>query len=161
MIKGYKAFTYPMLTRYGQTLVVGEKYTSFGTIKYGNDGNGYHFCINTEDTLRYVDGMNGKIDICEVIGSGETVKYEDDYYGYYDQYCSSELEILKRLNRNEILIKLEDMSVEQLIRFFMGFKLTQTEIEYCMKKYSNYINVQKNILYYQLNEKDAFTKSLN
>ena len=36
-------------------------YSTEGKIKYGLEGNGYHFCKYLEDTLRYYDAMNDEV----------------------------------------------------------------------------------------------------
>ena len=86
MIKGYKCFNKNLINRYGIPFEVGKTYKVDGNISFGNNGNGFHMCVNLEDTLRYFDGFNTEIDICEVIGDGNFVLFEDNYYGYYDMY---------------------------------------------------------------------------
>ena len=85
-VKGYKAFNKGLTNRYGRKFELGKKYSTTGEISFGNDGNGFHFCKNIEDTLRYFDAVNDEISICEVKGSGDRILKEDEYYGYYEMY---------------------------------------------------------------------------
>ena len=65
-IRGYKAFNKDMTNRYGVEFKVGSVYEVEGDARFGNDGNGFHFCKRLEDTLRYFDGMGDEIQIAEV-----------------------------------------------------------------------------------------------
>ena len=90
-MRGYKALNKDMINRYGNKYELGNKY-------YLNSGvpiwskNGFHFCVRPEDTLRYVDGFNDEIEMVEVEASGTMILHEDEYYGFYDMYVSSEME---------------------------------------------------------------------
>ena len=97
-IIGYKAFDKGLINRYGTKFEVGKIYIAEGAVKFGNQGNGFHLCKNMEDTFRYFDAMESEIDICKVKGSGDAIEYYDEYYGYYDMFAVSELEILKKLS---------------------------------------------------------------
>ena len=52
-IYGYKCFNSDMTNRYGKKFELGKVYSTDGKVKFGNSGNGFHFCKNIEDTLRY------------------------------------------------------------------------------------------------------------
>lgn len=85
-IRGFKAFSSNMTNYHGITFEEHKLYTipNDMAIKYGKEGNGFHFAKNMEDTLRYVDGMNEIIYIASIIASGEIVQtknMEDMYYG--------------------------------------------------------------------------------
>ena len=96
-IRGYKAFNKDMTNRYGVEFKVGSVYEVEGDARFGNDGNGFHFCKRLEDTLRYFDAMNFDVSICEIVGNGKSVSFSDEYNGYYDLYCVEKMEILKLL----------------------------------------------------------------
>ena len=80
-IKGYKAFDNGLINRYGKKFEVDKTYTTEGKISFGNDGNGYHFCQNIEDTLRYFDATEGDVVIAEVTATGDIAECEDEYNG--------------------------------------------------------------------------------
>ena len=137
-IPGYKAFNKGLINRYGKVFEEGKIYRINNDIKWGNDGNGFHFCTYLEDTLRYFDGLNEEIDICKVMGSGNYVVYDDDYYGYYNMYATEYLKIIKNLTREEIIKETEKMWFERLNRFISGFKLTQEEFESIIASHNKY-----------------------
>ena len=103
MIYGYKCFNSGLINRYFQKFKVGETYTTNGELKFGNDGNGFHMCKNMEDTFRYFDTQNKDICVCEVIGSGQIITVNDEFYGYYDLYCVEKIQIVKVLTREELI----------------------------------------------------------
>lgn len=154
-VYGYKAFDKGLTNRYGTKFQVGNKYVASGNIKWGNDGNGFHFCENLEDTIRYFDAMNEEIDICYVKGFGKIIEYEDDYYGYYNMYASSNIEIIKLLTREEIISHILNKGYASQERFVMGFKLRDDEIELFLEKN---LNLSSYIDYYQKNIKNTFKK---
>jgi len=160
-IIGYKCFNKDLTNRYKKQLEVGKIYTANGDVTFGNDGHGYHFCKNLEDTLRYFDGMNEEISICLVKGTGDIVEYEDDYNGYYDIYSSENIEILKELSREEIILYGLNLNEIRVCRFIQGFKLSNDEIELFKEKFAKNTCVLKLIEYYQLKNFDVFkTKTL-
>ncbi len=156
-IKGYKAFDSNMNNRYGCSFVEGEKYRVSGAVKFGLQGNGYHFCERLEDTLRYVDGMTGNVQIAEVVGSGEIVESYDNYYGYYDMYAAEELEVLSVVPRDEIIrMYLGLRNPERVKRFIQGYLLTDEEIDCFKTAFNGQDDIIKTIAYYQEGDKDAF-----
>ena len=156
-IRGYKAFNEDLSNRYGLEFKPGEIYQVTGPASFGVRGNGFHFCKRLEDTLRYFDAMDGKIQIAEVIGRGSIVEYYDDYYGYYDMYAASELEIVKVLSREEIVHPyLFYENTEQVKRFVSGFKLTDEEKELFRNAYFGNKDVIAAIAYYQDGVKDVY-----
>ena len=144
---GYKSFNADMTNRYGMKFEVGKIYMACGPIKFGNNGNGFHMCKNMEDTFRYFDSTN--IAVCEVNGYGKKVKYEDDYYGFYDMYAVEKLEILKLLKRKEILDYMLKLYPERVMRFIQLFKLYDDEIKIFEEKFRNDAKVINTIKYYQ------------
>lgn len=155
-IVGYKCFNKGITNRYQNKLEVGKIYSANGKVSYGNDGHGYHFCKNLEDTLRYFNAMNDDVSICLVKGTGNIIVYEDDYNGYYDMYSSEHIEILKELSRYEIILYGLNLNEFRVCRFIQGIKLSDDEIELFKEKFNKNGNVQKFIEYYQLKEIDAF-----
>lgn len=157
-VYGYKCFNKDLTNRYGMKFETGKKYKVLGNIKFGNDGNGFHFCKNMEDTFRYFDAMKNEVCVCLVKGSGSIVEHYDNYYGYYDMYSTEEIEILKVLNREEIInigISLNEVRAK---RFVSLFKLTELEKEIFLNKFKKSIEVVDAIMYYQENNKRVYIK---
>lgn len=159
MIKGHKCFNKNLVNRYGILFEIGKIYSVTGEIKFGNNGNGFHMCTNLEDTLRYFDGFNDEIDICEVIGFGKFIMFEDTYYDYHDMFSVEKIQITKKLSREEIIEKMLNSHEIRVIRFIQGYKLTLEEIELFKQKFNNSINVINAISYYQEGNLDVYSKS--
>lgn len=154
-IKGFKVFNKGLITRYGDCFEIGRTYCVDGPIIYSESG--FHFCKRPEDTLRYVDGFNNDIEIAKVIGSGDVVSSSDDYYGYYDLYASSLMEVVSIFDRDELINYVLDNG--DIRRLITGLKLTEGEIEYIIANYIGSNNlILRYIDYYQKGDKNAFTK---
>lgn len=161
-IKGYKAFNKDFTNRHGIVFEEGKTYQDVGDIKFGNSSvSGYHMCERLEDTLRYFPAFEDEIQIAEVIGSGKAVKYDDDYYGYYDMYAVEKIEIKKFLSRDEILGMFLNNKVydDRVCRFVSTFKLKEDEIEMFKLKYAESDKIMKYIGYYQENDDQAFSRN--
>ena len=157
-IQGYKAFNKGLTNRYGMKFNEGETYTVSGNLRFGNDGNGFHFCKRMEDTLRYFPAMEEEIDIAKVTALGEVVEAEDNYYGYYDMFCTDMIRIDKKLSREEIIKMYLNMPDYRVIRFIQGFKLNPVEVEMFKLRYGEDENIMKAIAYYQLGDKDVYNR---
>ncbi len=158
-ISGYKSFAEDGTNIYGKIFEIG-KYHCDGEIKFGINGNGYHFSKRLEDTIRF--GLTndnrqvGNVLIAKVVGSGIIDNGYDDYNGYYDMYSVSDLEIIKYLTREEIIsYMLQITNEDRIIRFVSLFALTEEEKNLFYGK-SNKIDMT--IDYYQNGIKDAYTK---
>ena len=157
-LDGYKAFNSDMTNRYGKKFEVNKLYVVDGSIKFGVNGNGYHFCKRLEDTLRYVDGMHSKIKIAKITAYGDCVEYYDDYYGYYDMFAAKAIEIKEVLSRNKIIEKYLETDENRTIRFIQGFKLLPDEIELFKIRYCSNKRILDAIAYYQENDKDVYLR---
>lgn len=157
-IYGYKCFNKNLTNRYGMKFEEGRKYKVSGNIKFGNDGNGFHFCKNMEDTFRYFDAMNDEVSVCVVKGSGNIVNYFDDYYGYYDMYSAQEIEIIKKLNREEIINMELNLNETRVKRFVSLYRLNQKEKEMFLNKFAKFIQVKDAIMYYQEHNSKVYIK---
>lgn len=155
-IRGYKAFNADLTNRYGIPFEEGKKYSVNGHAVFGNHGNGFHFCERLEDTLRYFDAMNGEVLFAEVVGSGNIVEYSDEYYGYYDMYSATELEVVRFLSRKDIIDMFLDAPFYRTIRFVQGFRLTEEERELFKLQYDSEYKVLQAIAYYQEGKKDTY-----
>lgn len=155
---GFKCFNSDMTNRYGIKFEVGKIYFTTGTIKFGINGSGFYLCKNIEDTLRYFDAMNKNVNICMVKGSKEIVTYFDDYNDYYDMFAVEQLEIIKKLDRNEIIDIAINLNPMRVKRFLAGYRLNDTEKELFKSKFKNYKEVLDVISYYQDEKLDVYTK---
>ena len=137
MMKGYKAFNSNETNRYGKEYKENTTYYTEGPLKFGNHGNGFHFCKRLEDTLRYFPAMEEEVQIAEVTSLEDYVEYEDDYYGYYDIYAARVLRIDRFIPREEIINMYLDLDVpSRVIRFVASYKLTPEEID----KFNQFVN---------------------
>lgn len=146
-IIGYKVFEKGLKNRYGKVFQVGQEYKVEGKSKFGINGNGFHFCKNFEDCFRYFDTEKETI-LCEVTATGEISTYNDEYNGYYDMYCATNIRINRIIPRDEIIEMADNLYEERLIRFITTYKLTIDELKYFKEKYINKYAVQKAIQYY-------------
>ena len=157
MFKAYKCFDKGLKNRYGDTFEIGKVYHASKDIKYGINGNGFHVCLNMEDTLRFFDALNEEVDICEVSCFGKSQRKDDEYYGYYDMYCVENIIINRILERNEIIEHALDLSYNQAIHFISTYRLITEEIELFKEKNKNNLTIMNYIRYYQENDKEAFS----
>ena len=157
--KGYKAFNKNLTNRYGKQFEIGKTYTTTGKVIFGNNGNGFHFCTNVEDTLRYFDGVD-EINITEVTSTGDVDIYNDEYNGYYDMYSAQNITIDRIIERKELVeMFLTTITSEpRVFRFIQHFKLTEEEIEMFKLKYASSIKIMNAIRYYQEGQKDVYEK---
>jgi|GEM_PF-5456721 len=157
-IEGYKSFNQGLITQFGDSLEEGKIFTMDGVIKYHQ--NGYHFCKRLEDTLRFFDVRSSEVEICKVIGSGDIDEGYDDYYDYYDLYAARELEIVKKLAREEIIslmINPNEVFELRMKRFIEGYNLTESEIIKIIELYPTDL-IKRTIDYYQKGDKNAFSR---
>lgn len=159
-VKGYKAFNKGLTNRYGRKFEIGKQYSVDGNISFGNNGNGFHFCKNIEDTLRYFDGVDGEVEIAEVIGTGEIVTNEDEYNGFYDMYAAKTITISKKIERKKLvnMFLTKITSEPRVVRFVQLFRLTEKEIEMFKLKYAGSIMIMDAIAYYQEGQTDVYEK---
>lgn len=127
-IFGYKAFHRGLIGKNNFVFEVGKHYHC-SSIGFGKQG--FHMCLRLEDTLRYFLDEED-IEFCFVRGYGTIAEYDDDYFGYYDLYSCSSMEIISKLSRKEILetyYKMRDnFSLEdRYARFVWRFPLTDEE----------------------------------
>lgn len=154
MMFGYKAFNEDLTDRYGNQY---EKYITYETdedIKWRKKG--YHFCKNLEDTLRFYDFIEQTPIITVVKCDGNMDAYSDEYYGYYDMYACSKIQIINVLSRSDILeYMIKTNNSNRIERFVSGFKLNKDEIE-MFKGISERVNDA--LEFYQLGHLDVYSK---
>ena len=155
-MKGYKALLEGLYNRYGFQYELNKKYELNGELKWNK--NGFHFCTRPEDTLRYVDAYNDDVIITEVEGTKDLILYEDEYYGFYDMYASSEIEILRILPREEFFeMVVKSKNPDRVARMVGLMPLTHDEIELIRCFYPNL----KNTIDYYQNEEYVLKKRSN
>ena len=154
-MRGFKCFNSDMTNLYGEQFEIGKKYKVNGPVKVGVRGNGFHICVNIEDTLKYFGALNPDIVVCEVVGNGEILSSWDDYYGF-EKFAVSELEIMRIIPREEIIQMALQFSEDRALRFVQLFKLTEEEIKLFEEKFNVYLSVLKAIEYYQKNNKSVY-----
>ena len=152
-IKGYKSFKQGLITNGDIKFEVGVPMHSNGEIKAGPiGGNGFHMCLNFEDTFRFIENPI----LCEVTGYGTISKeYIDDYNGYYGIYACSDMIVNRIMPREEIIEMAKSLYEERLIRFIMTYKMTEKETDGLLT-----INPSKRLIkhieYYQKGNTNAF-----
>ena len=161
MVRGYKCFNSDMTNRNGCKFEIGCVYNIVGDVKFGVYGNGYHMCKNMVDVFRYFDCFNNDVIVCEVIGSGKIDVYDDEYNGYYDMYSVEYIEIVRIIDRIEIINVVLNMNEFNILRFVQLFKLNDIEIELFKDRFSKYNSILLAIDYYQNGNKDAYINYYN
>lgn len=127
-VYGYKAFHKDLIGYNDFKFEVGKKYVCDDILIRKR---GFHFCLRLEDTLRYfLDEEN--IEICLVKGSGTVEGFEDEYFGYYDQFVCNNLEILKKIPREDIIkyykeLKNDYFTENRFCRFVRNYPLIEEE----------------------------------
>lgn len=155
-ITGYKSVDENFKNIAGKKLEEGKSYHADGIIKYGINGNGYHFAKNLEDTLRFQLKDNYhlvKPNIAKVIGFGNIINSSDEYYGYYDLYTAENIKILKFLTHDDIINYALKLREERMRRFVSLYKLTNEEIKFFKNKYHS---VDLALLYHQKQQIDIY-----
>lgn len=166
-VVGYKSFSSDYLNQAGEKLNVGCKYHYEGKIRYNKSG--YHLATHFEDTIPFSDILdkNGNRnllhDICiaEVIGSGIIDEVPDtyaNYYGYYDMYACSDIEVIRYIPREELIKMALKLNEYRMLRFVSQCKLTKEEIKLFENKYPK---VDMALDYYQKNIKDVYSTEEN
>lgn len=164
MILGYKCFNKDLTNRYGIKFEVGKTYNANGEIKFGTTdyrthSHGLHMCKNIEDTFRFFDTFNEEVCICEVRGMGGKCTYNDEYNGYYDMYSVEILEIIRIINREELINMALNLNQLRVERFITNYRLSKDEIELFKEKFSYSPRVLKAIAYYQEGDIHAYRKN--
>lgn len=159
-VKGYKGFSKDLKNEPGEQFEIGKIYktNNNGELKFGHNGNGYHFCESLEDCFIYFDPQ--KSVYAEVTGLEEIRKKDDEYNDIYGIYVARSIRIDKILTNEEIV----DMYLNPekglgpfvLHRFIQLFKLTPEQITKFEEKYYNDFHVVQDLMYYQRQKKDAY-----
>ena len=152
-IKGYKSFKQGLITNGDIKFEVGVPMHSNGEIQAGpKGGNGFHMCLNFEDTFRFIENPI----LCEVTGYGTISKeYIDDYNGYYGIYACSDMIVNRIISREEIIEMAKSLYEERLIRFIMTYKMTDEEVKELLTIPMSDI-IKSYIDYYHYGNKDVF-----
>lgn len=155
---GYKTLDNESKNRYGKTFLPGIVYSVEGEVRFGRNGNGYHFCKNFEDSLKYLECFTRNFKLAKVRAFGEIRESFDRYNDIYDIYVASSLEILSYLTEEEIFKIALQLSPIQIKRFLQLYPLTELEKERFKEEYKMLeLGVMQTFDYYQENKKDAFS----
>lgn len=104
------------------------KYKLDGEVKWSQ--NGFHFCKRPEDTLRNFDDFNNELEIALIQASGNIIGYDDEYYGYYDMFASSEYKIIRVMSREEIVREvLTSKNIFRQKRLLERMRLTEEQLK--------------------------------
>ena len=156
-MKGYKLLDEGFVNEYGHVYEFDKEYQLIGDLKWNH--NGFHFCTNIEDTLRYRNRETNSFVIVEVIASGDIVdgsNLENDYYGYETGYASSKIQLVREVSREEMInIEVTSNNINRVTRLIVSIPLTEDEINLIKNYYSNQL-VDKYIQYYQYDDREAF-----
>ncbi len=134
VIHGYKSFSSDFRNQAGEIMIPRKHYHCNGEIKYNH--NGFHMAVNFEDTIAFSDkkedgSLLHDVVIAEVIGSGKIDSVSpsfSDYYGYYDLYACSDIEIIRYIPREELIEMALQLYDFKLYRFISNIYLTKEEI---------------------------------
>ena len=146
IIKGYKAFNSNHTNRYGKKFINGQVYHNNHDLKFGNNGHGFHMCTSLCDVFRYFDS---EATAAKVIGFGNCIRYDDEYYGYYDMYAVANLFIEKLATAYIIITEMLNRSSFEIKKFLSTFSLNDMEKNLFLEKFKNDEEITNLILYYQ------------
>ena len=161
MIRGYKAFNKDMTNQYGMKFQEGVRYIIDGPLKFGVNGNGFHFCTKMEDTLRYVEAKDEDVVLTRVNSLGKQVKFDDEYYGFYDMYAASDILIEHVYTRDEIIEEFLNAPSYRTDRFLRLYKLNEEEINLFRDSFKSDANIQNVLSYYQEHDLNTYERYYN
>ena len=125
---GYKVFYKGLIDSFGNKHTIVKKYKLDGEVKWSQ--NGFHFCKRPEDTLRNFDDFNNELEIALIQASGNIIGYDDEYYGYYDMFASSEYKIIRVMSREEIVREvLTSKNIFRQKRLLERMRLTEEQLK--------------------------------
>lgn len=145
-MRGYKAMNYDYSSRFGDTYEIGKTYTKEGQIIYQK--NGFHFCVNPEDTLRYFNGFND-FRMALVNGEGDLYERIDEEYEFYGCYVCRTLTFIREIPREELFNIIINSNEIRVKRFVTLSELSEEEKEEVLYRYPN---LKEIIDYYQNKE---------
>ena len=155
-IKGYKAFKKGLINIWDKEFEIGKKYI----VDSKHQEYNYHFCECLEDV--FVFYKESDTQVCEVIGSGNIIK---NYNEYYDVgiIASSELEIIRVINREEIInffLSMTGYYPERIKNFLIRFRLTDNEIKLFINKFQNNQEIINTIKYHYQLDKNIYKRKI-
>ena len=161
-MKGYKLLDKNLINQYGNKYELGKVYYLNGDLVWSK--NGFHFCTNIEDTLRYAKDKDS-FTITEVEASGNIICGDDygdnSYYDFTGLYASDIFKIIRVIPRNEVIKMVVDSHNNNRVQRLIALtKLTEDEINYIKSVYND-IDTNAYINYYQYGDDQAFYKKLS
>ena len=159
-IRGYKAFNKNQTNRYGKKFYENETYIAQGEISFGPQSrHGFHMCRNLADGLRYFDVKNKDFSVANVIGQGNFVKIDDEYFDYFEMYAVEQIYIEKFLTEEEIIEQMLKDNEFNNRKFLMFYPLNNEDKIKYLNLYHNNLMMLQHLLFYQYNQKDIFQES--
>ena len=160
-IKGYKALTKNMESRYKDKYEIGKTYSVEGILKFGYgglNGNGIHFCERIEDTLKYFDSKEDDIIITEVTSLEDNDVFCEEDQDFALMFAARKLRFDRIVPRQEIIITFLTTPYYRTERFLQFYKLTKEEIKLYKEVYQDDTYIMNIIKYYQEHQKDVYEK---
>jgi len=128
-IIGYKAFKKGLVNKYGAPFELDTVYQkSSDTLKFGENGHGYHMTSKLADTFRFFNPTLDNV-YCQVMGFGKVVKADDYLYDSDDMYVVEKFKILKVLSRDDIFEYILNADVNEFRRILELYPLTKNELK--------------------------------
>ena len=128
-VVGYKAFKGDFSNKYGAHFEIDGVYAKDpNTLKFGENGHGYHMALKLADTFRFFNPTADNV-YCQVLGFGEVVQQDDYLYDSDSMYVVEKIKILKVMSREDIFTYACQADVKELRRFLALFPFTKEELE--------------------------------
>lgn len=158
-MEGYKLLYDDLKNQYGLKMEVGKTYQATGEIKFGTNGNGYHFCGNFEDCFKYAYGSRN-IHIVKIIADGKIIETSDLYNGFDNLYVAQIITIKSLLTKEDIVNKALQLNEMALNRFLKLYPLTEKEKTLFIPIVKNNFTLNRTFEYYQNNNKDIYKQKI-
>lgn len=129
MVMGFKAFKSDLKNKYGDQFELGEIYSKNpDTLKFGENGHGYHLAAKLGDTFRFFNPALENV-YCEVVGFGKIVKEENYLYDSAPMYVVEKFKLIKILSREDIFRYVCQVDVDEFRRCLELYPFTKEELE--------------------------------
>ena len=128
-VRGYKAFKSNLKNKYDKDFEVGVVYSKDpDTLKYGENGHGYHMAAKLADTFRFFNPCRDNV-YCEVLGFGNVIKSDEYLYDSDSMYVVEKFKIIKILTREDIFKYVCDADIDEFRRCLALFPFTSEELK--------------------------------
>ena len=159
---GYKSFDGQRRNQMGVIFEEGKIYTAKGNLRPGmydyDHMNGYHMSEPLANVFRFFDSKAQGIEIAEVRGFGNCLKFDDEYNGYFDMYVCENLEVLRFMRRYEYVEKMLHQSEPDILKFISTFDMDEHEKRMFSYEFEGNKAVSKALAYYQYGDKEVYER---